>query len=191
MFGWLGRSRRPRPVPPLSVRSLFARSLFARSRFVRSLFVRSLFVRSLFVRSVSARSLAVLVLVAGLLVAPSASAAGGPATGRFPPGFLWGVSTSGFQSEGFFPDSNWTRYADRKANGVTDPYGNSVDFLHRYPADLKLAKQIGVNVFRTSVEWARVEPRRGYRDPKALAYYDDLIRSIKANGMRPMLTLDH
>lgn len=133
------------------------------------------------------RVLTALALVLTLAAAPGASAEARAATVRFPPGFLWGVSTSGFQSEGHFPDSNWTRNSDRKA----DPYGNAVDFRHRYPSDLKLAKGLGVNVFRTSIEWARIEPRRGRRDPKALAYYDALVRRIRANGMRPMLTLDH
>ncbi|MFC6880149.1 glycoside hydrolase family 1 protein [Actinomadura yumaensis] len=128
--------------------------------------------------------------------ASNASGTGGargapPKVVRFPENFLWGVSTSGFQGEGSFPDSNWTRYVERKANGVKDPYGNSVDFRHRYPSDIGLAKGLGVNVFRTSIEWARVEPRRGHRDPDALAYYDDLVRRIRAAGMRPMLTLDH
>ncbi|WP_433142525.1 glycoside hydrolase family 1 protein [Actinomadura nitritigenes] len=114
-----------------------------------------------------------------------------PATAEFPRGFLWGVATSGFQGEGSFPDSNWTRYIKRKAPGISDPYKNSVDFLHRYPGDVELARKLGVNVFRTSIEWARVEPKRGVRDPKAIAYYDDLVRRIRAAGMRPMITLDH
>ena len=109
---------------------------------------------------------------------------------KFPKNFLWGVATSGFQSEGSFPDSNWTRYA-RSGAGKAQPYGLSADFLHQYPADIQRAKALGVKVFRTSIEWARVEPRKGYRDPKALAYYDDLVRRIRAAGMRPMLTLDH
>ncbi|TDC80651.1 family 1 glycosylhydrolase [Actinomadura sp. 7K507] len=121
----------------------------------------------------------------------TASATTGSGTAKFPPGFLWGVSMSGFQSEGSFPDSNWTRYAKEGGSGVEHPYGDSVDFKNRYPGDLKLAKDLGVKVFRTSVEWSRIEPRRGHRDPEAIAYYDDLIRQIKANGMRPMLTLDH
>ncbi|GAA1560036.1 family 1 glycosylhydrolase [Actinomadura kijaniata] len=122
---------------------------------------------------------------------PAAADPGPPATVRFPAGFHWGVSMSDFQSGGSFPDSNWTRYAKRRAFGVRDPYGNSVDFRHRYPSDLRLAKELGVNTFRTSIEWARVEPRRGVRDPEALAYYDDLVRRVRAAGMRPMLTLDH
>ncbi|MQY04517.1 family 1 glycosylhydrolase [Actinomadura macrotermitis] len=131
--------------------------------------------------------LSALVLVAALFQALPAAAAR-PA---IPPGFLWGVATSGFQSEGSFPDSNWTRYVARKATGVTDPYKDSVDFRHRYPQDIALAKGLGVKVFRTSLEWARIEPRRGVRDPRELAYYDDVVRRVRAAGMRPMLTLDH
>ncbi|MEV5570911.1 family 1 glycosylhydrolase [Spirillospora sp. NPDC052269] len=110
---------------------------------------------------------------------------------KVPANFMWGVATSGFQAEGSFPDSNWTRFIAQKKPGITDPYKKSVDFLHRYPEDLARARALGVNVFRTSIEWARVEPKRGHRDPAALAYYDDLVRRIRALGMRPMLTLDH
>ncbi|MEV4254612.1 family 1 glycosylhydrolase [Spirillospora sp. NPDC049652] len=132
-------------------------------------------------------------------VAQAAQAAQGARTGRgdaasaprVPANFLWGVATSGFQAEGSFPDSNWTRYIARRKSGIKDPYKKAVDFRHRYPEDIARARALGVKVFRTSVEWARVEPRRGYRDPAALAYYDDLVRRIRAAGMRPMLTLDH
>ncbi|WP_018653723.1 glycoside hydrolase family 1 protein [Actinomadura flavalba] len=134
--------------------------------------------------------IAVLLLLATALVAPPA-AAQAPAVARFPANFLWGVATSGFQSEGSPPDSNWARYARRGTGGIKDPYGTSVDFRHRYPGDVELARGLGVNVFRTSIEWARVEPRRGVRDARELAYYDDLVRRVRAAGMRPMLTLDH
>ncbi|MWA04567.1 family 1 glycosylhydrolase [Actinomadura sp. LD22] len=122
---------------------------------------------------------------------PVPSTAKAPTTAKFPRDFLWGVATSGFQGEGSFPDSNWTRYIERKAPGISDPYKKSVDFLHRYPGDIDLARKLGVKVFRTSIEWARIEPKRGVRDPKAIAYYDDLVRRIRAAGMRPMITLDH
>ncbi|MBO2460299.1 glycoside hydrolase family 1 protein [Actinomadura violacea] len=138
-----------------------------------------------------ALSVALTVTVSPTAQARTAPAASAPKTAKFPPGFLWGVATSGFQGEGSFPDSNWTRYIKRKAPGISDPYKNSVDFLHRYPGDVELARKLGVKVFRTSIEWARIEPKRGVRDPKAIAYYDDLIRRIRAAGMRPMITLDH
>ncbi len=121
-------------------------------------------------------------LLASLFTAVPAHAT----AGRFPSGFLWGVATSGFQSEGHFPDSNWTRYAREK-----EPYRDSADFRHRYPQDLKLAAGLGVNVFRTSVEWARIEPRKGRYDWNEIRYYDDLFRRVRALGMRPMITLNH
>ncbi|WP_433332606.1 family 1 glycosylhydrolase [Spirillospora sp. CA-294931] len=135
--------------------------------------------------------LATFVLLATALTPPASAATRTTGTGKFPPGFLWGVSLSGFQSEGTFPDSNWTRYVARGAHGVKDPYKKAADFRHRYPEDIERARRLGVKVFRTSVEWARVEPRPGRRDARELAYYDDLVRRVKAAGMRPMLTLDH
>ena len=67
--------------------------------------------------------------------------------------FLWGVASSGFQAEGYSPDSNWRRFSD--SGQAEDTIGNSVDFLHRYKDDIKLAKKMGVEVYRVGVEWAR------------------------------------
>ncbi|SEP47232.1 Glycosyl hydrolase family 1 [Amycolatopsis saalfeldensis] len=74
------------------------------------------------------------------------------------------MATAGFQSEGGAPDSNWSRYV--AASGGVDPYGNADDFRHRYPEDIRLAAGLGVNTFRFSVEWARVEPRPGEWDER-------------------------
>ncbi|HUS22058.1 MAG TPA: family 1 glycosylhydrolase [Aeromicrobium sp.] len=103
--------------------------------------------------------------------------------------FLWGVASSGFQAEGYSPDSNWRRYAESGQAG--DRIGNSVDFLHRYKSDIKLARKMGVEVYRVGVEWARIEPQPGVRSAEGVAFYDDLIASIVEAGMRPMITIDH
>ncbi|MFC9434285.1 family 1 glycosylhydrolase [Nocardia sp. NPDC057030] len=102
--------------------------------------------------------------------------------------FLWGVATSGFQSEGHAPDSNWLRYIERSG---FEPLGNSIDFYSRYTSDIPLAGALGVRVFRISVEWARVQPRQGEWDEAALCFYDAVLDAIVAAGMRPMITLDH
>ncbi|WP_329072360.1 glycoside hydrolase family 1 protein [Amycolatopsis sp. NBC_01480] len=120
-----------------------------------------------------------------LLISPLPANA---ATGWSRP-FYWGVATAGFQSEGSAPDSNWSRYV--AASGGVDPYGNADDFRHRYPEDIRLAAGLGVNTFRFSVEWARVEPRPGEWDAQELAYYDDVVRLVRAAGMTPMITLSH
>lgn len=103
--------------------------------------------------------------------------------------FLWGVATSGFQSEGSSPDSNWSRYS---ASGRThDEIGDAVDFRHRYAEDIDNAAALGVDVFRFGIEWARVQPHPGQWDKTEFAYYDDVIRRIRDHGMTPMITLDH
>ncbi|MEU4430786.1 family 1 glycosylhydrolase [Nocardia rhamnosiphila] len=103
--------------------------------------------------------------------------------------FLWGVASSGFQSEGHAPDSNWTRYI--AAGKTEDPYLDSVDFYSRYRSDIALAEQLGVRAYRIGIEWARVQPGPGEWDEDGFRFYDEVIEAIRAAGMRPMLTLDH
>ncbi|MBF6210492.1 glycoside hydrolase family 1 protein [Nocardia puris] len=128
---------------------------------------------------------------AALVGMPTVHARPAPPT-RIPPlgdDFLWGVASSGYQSEGDAPDSNWSRYV---AQGkTTDPYLNTVDFHGRYRSDIGLAAQLGVRVYRIGIEWARVQPRPGEWDENGFRFYDNVIAAIRAAGMRPMLTLDH
>lgn len=111
-----------------------------------------------------------------------------PIKSTLPADFIWGVSSSGFQSEGGELDSNWNR---RHQKPDSDPYGMSVDFRHRYREDIQLAKNLGVNTYRIGINWARVEPKQGQYDATELAYYDDVMREMKAAGIAPLITLDH
>ncbi|MBP2329108.1 beta-glucosidase/6-phospho-beta-glucosidase/beta-galactosidase [Kibdelosporangium banguiense] len=63
-----------------------------------------------------------------------------------------------------------------------------MDFFHRYPEDIALAADFGVQVFRLCVEWARVQPEPGSWD---FQFYDDVLARVRAAGTRPMITLDH
>ncbi len=105
------------------------------------------------------------------------------------PGFLWGVASSGFQSEGHAPDSNWTRYIPNHPD--YDPLQDSVGFLDRYADDIDLAAGLGVRVFRIGIEWARLQPAPGVWDDNAFRFYDAVLDHIARAGMRPMITLDH
>lgn len=111
------------------------------------------------------------------------------ASAEAPDDFLWGVATSGFQSEGSSPDSNWSRYSD--SGRTHDKIGDSVDFRHRYAEDIDRAADLGSKVFRFGVEWARVQPAAGSWNETEFAYYDDVVAHIRARGMTPMITLDH
>ena len=133
-----------------------------------------------------------MVAVAALaaFISPAAATSTATPVKPLPAGFLWGVASSGFQSEGNPPDSNWTRYI-AASGGKMEPVGTSVDFRHRYASDIALAKGLGVKVYRISVEWSRIEPKPGVWNWTEIAYYDSVIRTILADGMRPMITLDH
>ncbi|WP_263253150.1 glycoside hydrolase family 1 protein [Saccharopolyspora rosea] len=126
------------------------------------------------------------VLVLGVVLVPVAAV---PAQAHgWSRSFYWGVATAGFQVEGTAPDSNWSRHV---ASADVDPYARATDFRHRYAEDIRLAKGMGVNTFRFSVEWARVQPAPGVWDERELAYYDDVVAHVRAAGMTPMITLDH
>nr|WP_229742816.1 family 1 glycosylhydrolase [Gordonia jinhuaensis] len=129
------------------------------------------------------------VIGSGLAEAISQSPDVGHLIGAVPHGFFWGVASAGFQCEGSSPDSNWLRRSN--SGKVDDPVSTAVDFRHRYRSDIELARQMGVTVYRVSVEWARIEPKPGVLDQRELAYYDDMIGAIVAAGMRPMITIDH
>ncbi|MBL1077079.1 glycoside hydrolase family 1 protein [Nocardia sp. 2] len=135
--------------------------------------------------------LAIAAAVTALLTAgaPAGAAPAPDTVPAFGPDFHWGVAASGFQSEGHAPDSNWTRYI--RSHPDYDRYGESVDFYTRYASDIALAKNLGVNTYRISIEWARVQPWPGAWDENGFAFYDRVIAAIRAAGMRPMLTLDH
>ncbi|WP_062800383.1 family 1 glycosylhydrolase [Williamsia muralis] len=132
----------------------------------------------------------ILAVVLPILVAVAVPAAPASAQGSvLGDDFLWGVGSAGFQSEGSSPDSNWLRYSN--STRVHDRVGTSVDFRHRYAEDIENARSMGVEVYRISIEWARIQPSPGVWDQQELAYYDDVIHHILRAGMRPMITLDH
>ncbi len=117
---------------------------------------------------------------------PARRAASAPAP--LGPDFVWGVATSGFQTEGHAPDSNWTRYI---ATGAVEPYHDSVRFLDNYADDIDRAARMGATSFRMSIEWARVQPHPDGWDDEAFTTYDRIIDAICTAGMTPTLTLDH
>jgi len=68
-----------------------------------------------------------------------------------------------------------------------------IDFYHTYKEDLKLLKGLGINSFRTSINWSRIFPNGDDDKPneEGLKFYDDLINEIIANGMEPVITVSH
>lgn len=99
--------------------------------------------------------------------------------------FLWGVATSAFQLEGS-PYADWTTWDE-----ILTEKPELTDHFHRYKDDLKLLKELGVNAYRFSLEWSRIQPRENAWDEKAIAHYQEIINILRANDIEPMLTLHH
>jgi beta-glucosidase len=134
---------------------------------------------------------------------------------RFPEHFYWGVAISGQQAESQQP-SDWTTferdvYRDRRFEsgvelGTTKPghirglgrWSDTVrlqktGFEKSYPEDLETVGSMGLNAFRTSIEWARLFPRADMIDPapEGIAYYKRLLAEMKKRGITPFITLSH
>lgn len=139
-------------------------------------------------RMLTAVLLAVCLAATAVTIGPAESRADAGDDG----GFHWGVATSGFQVEGSNADSNWKRHVDGAVSrGEADPVGDAVDFWNRYEEDIARAAELGVNTFRLSVEWSRIEPQAGRYDQEALRRYDHMIDTIRSHGMTPMITMVH
>jgi beta-glucosidase/6-phospho-beta-glucosidase/beta-galactosidase/ABC-type amino acid transport substrate-binding protein len=104
--------------------------------------------------------------------------------------FLFGVATSDHQCEAYdarFPDV-WDAWEEKL--GLT-PRGQATDFRNRYAEDIERARNLGCRAFRFSIAWSRVEPAPGEFSEEAFAHYGELIRTIRAAGMEPVVTLHH
>jgi beta-glucosidase len=108
---------------------------------------------------------------------------------RFPTGFLWGAATSAHQTEGDDRNTDWWRA--EQAGSVPHASGVACDSWNRWPEDLRLLQAMGLNAYRLSVEWARIEPEPGRFDPAALAHYRQVLEAVRAAGIEPIVTLHH
>ncbi|MDL2276576.1 glycoside hydrolase family 1 protein [Breznakia sp. OttesenSCG-928-G09] len=117
---------------------------------------------------------------------------------KFPNNFWWGAATSGPQTEGFYGKAHknimdyW--YETKKEdffNGVGPDIAS--DFYHTYQDDIKLMKEIGMNSFRTSIQWSRLikDLETGEIDKTAKKFYDNVIDSFIAAGIEPVINLYH
>ena len=106
------------------------------------------------------------------------------------PPFLWGAATSSHQVEGG-NHNDWTQWEEAGRLQGRIPSGQACDHYHRFEEDFQLFRQIGINAYRLSVEWSRIEPQAGQFSALALAHYQRVIAACRAQGMEPVLTLHH
>ena len=110
---------------------------------------------------------------------------------EFPPGFLWGASTSAHQTEGNNISSDLWAAENTPGSLIRERSGDACDSLHRWPEDLDLIADLGLTACRFSIEWARIEPERGRPSPAMLAHYRRLITGCLDRFITPVVTLHH
>jgi beta-glucosidase len=134
----------------------------------------------------------------------------------FPENFTWGVSTSSHQIEGH-TSNDWSVWEVANAGRLAreapqhfaakspvwdqvkaeaiDPQnyisGPSDDSYNRWQQDIELISGLGLNAYRFSIEWSRVEPERDHFDPEALQHYSDMINLLRTRGIEPFVTILH
>ena len=112
-------------------------------------------------------------------------------TTRFPDGFLWGAAGSGHQTEGHNSLGD-TWFAEHVTPTIfREPSGPACESYARWAEDVDLAASLGLNSYRFSVEWCRVEPEPGVIDDAALAHYEAIVDRCHERGLAPLVTLNH
>lgn len=107
---------------------------------------------------------------------------------KFPKGFYWGAATASYQVEGYNENCDWAKAA---REGKVPPAGRLADHYNRYEEDFDIAKKLGHNAHRFSIEWGRIEPRPGVFDLDEIEHYKDVLRALHKRGITPFITLWH
>ncbi len=110
---------------------------------------------------------------------------------KFEKALLIGAATAAHQVEGNNLHSDYWAMEHMKTTSFAEPSGDAVDHYNRYEEDIKLLASAGLNAYRFSIEWARIEPEEGKFDPTEIEHYRSVIRCCKENGVEPMVTLHH
>lgn len=110
---------------------------------------------------------------------------------KLPEHFLIGAATAAHQVEGNNIHSDLWAMEHMKHTSFIEPSLDAVDHYNRYEKDIKLMADAGLNAYRFSIEWARIEPEEGHFDSEAVDHYKAVIACCKKYGIEPFVTLHH
>ncbi|MAO81940.1 MAG: beta-glucosidase [Nocardioides sp.] len=116
----------------------------------------------------------------------------------FPPEFVFGAATAAYQIEGATQEdgrgpSIWDTFSRTPGKVLAGDTGDvACDHYHRWESDLDLLADMGVDAYRFSIAWPRIQPTgRGPANPAGLAFYSRLVDGLLERGIRPVATLYH
>jgi len=108
-----------------------------------------------------------------------------------PKGFLIGAATAAHQVEGNNIHSDYWAQEHMEHTSFAEPSGLACDHYNRYEEDIRMMARAGLNAYRFSIEWARIEPEEGQFDEKETEHYRRVIACCRENGIEPIVTLMH
>ncbi|MFN8168135.1 MAG: GH1 family beta-glucosidase [Candidatus Nanopelagicales bacterium] len=126
-----------------------------------------------------------------------ATDADGRRAAAFPDGFLWGTATASYQIEGSVDadgrgPSIWDTFSHTPGKVVGDENGDvACDHYRLMPDDVALMGRLGVNAYRFSISWPRIEPEDGAVEMRGVAFYDRLVDELLERDIAPVATLYH
>lgn len=138
------------------------------------------------------RSLIAATLATSAGVLPSlAKAAAEPGAKTFPPGFMWGAATAGHQIEGNNTNSDCWLMEAVSPTLFKERSGDAANSFAMWDKDLDTLKALGLNTYRFSLEWARIEPEEGQFSLAMLDHYKAMIAGCRQRDIFPVVTYNH
>ena len=110
---------------------------------------------------------------------------------RFPQGFLWGAAVAGHQVEGDNVSSDAWLLENVKPTIFAEPSGAGVDHYRLFAQDIAMLASLGLNTFRFSIEWARVEPEEGMFSVAAIEHYRDVLAACHKHKIKAVVSFNH
>lgn len=114
-----------------------------------------------------------------------------PLNPKFPEGFLWGAATAAHQIEGNNLNADLWVIENVPGTIFAERSGDAANSFELWPVDLDLVKGMGLNSYRFSLEWARIEPDEGHFSNAMLDHYKAMIEGCRARGLKPVVTFNH
>lgn len=111
--------------------------------------------------------------------------------GAAPKPFLWGAATAGHQVEGNNIGADIWLLEQMQPTVFSEPSGDACDSLHHWREDMAIVKRLGLNCYRFSVEWPRIEPAKGEISRAMLDFYARMVDHCRELGLAPVVTYNH